>query len=457
MENDTIAAIATGNANAGISIIRVSGKDAIKIADKLTPNLDLVSCNAREMYLTLIDGGNVKDRALVVKFIAPKTFTGEDVVEFHLHGGQVLTTLMLKQIIKAGARLAAPGEFSKRAFMNGKMSLDGVEGTIDVINAQSEAEVTAGYNLYIGALKEKTEKLQSVLTDLLAEIEVSLDYPEEDIEYSTQNKILKATNDINAELEALIASFETGKVIKEGINVAIVGKPNVGKSSLLNAMLNYNRAIVTSIEGTTRDTLEETYSYKGVNVNLIDTAGIRESDNQIERIGIERSKASVNEANIILLVVDGSQKLSSQDREVFELVKNVQKPLIIAINKSDIESENQLSTKKEIESEFAGRKIFVISAQNDNGVSDIKEEIYNVVYGSQMSSNQLIITNLRHLEALSKANESIILAKNAISSVGLDCVALDLKAAWSALSQITGKEITEEVLDTIFSKFCLGK
>ena len=457
MENDTIAAIATGNANAGISIIRVSGKDAVSIANKLTPSLDLQNANAREMYLTLIDGGEVKDRALVVKFIAPKTFTGEDVVEFHLHGGQVLTTLMLKQIIKAGARLAQPGEFTKRAFLNGKMSLDGAEGTIDVINAQSEAEVTAGYNLYIGALKDKTEKLQSVITDLLAEIEVSLDYPEQDIEYMAEQKILKATNDINIQLENLIASFETGKVIKEGINVAIVGKPNVGKSSLLNAMLSYNRAIVTDIEGTTRDTLEESYSYKGINVNLIDTAGIRESDNQIEKIGIERSKDSVNSANIILLVIDGSQKLTEQDKDVFEIVKKSNKPVIVAINKSDIQSDNHVDNRNYIEQIFNSKKIFTISAQNDEGVSDIKEEIYNVVYASQMSSNQLVITNIRHLEALQKANVSIVTARDAIGVVGLDCVALDLKAAWSALSQITGKEITEEVLDSIFSKFCLGK
>lgn len=457
MENDTIAAIATGNANAGISIIRVSGKDAVNIASKLTPSLDLQNANAREMYLTLIDGGEVKDRALVVKFIAPKTFTGEDVVEFHLHGGQVLTTLMLKQIIKAGARLAQPGEFTKRAFLNGKMSLDGAEGTIDVINAQSEAEVTAGYNLYIGALKDKTEKLQTVITDLLAEIEVSLDYPEQDIEYMAEQKILKATNDINIQLENLISSFETGKVIKEGINVAIVGKPNVGKSSLLNAMLSYNRAIVTDIEGTTRDTLEESYSYKGINVNLIDTAGIRESDNQIEKIGIERSKDSVNSANIILLVIDGSQKLTEQDKDVFEIVKKSNKPIIVAINKSDIQSDNHLDNRTYIEQTFENKKIFTISAQNDEGVGDIKEEIYSVVYASQMSSNQLIITNIRHLEALQKANESIITARDAIGVVGLDCVALDLKAAWSALSQITGKEITEEVLDSIFSKFCLGK
>ena len=457
MGNDTIAAIATGNANAGISIIRISGKEAVSIASKLTPSLDLVNANEREMYLTLIDGGEVKDRALVVKFVAPRTFTGEDVVEFHLHGGQILTTLMLKQIIKAGARLAQPGEFTKRAFLNGKMSLDGAEGTIDVINAQSEAEVTAGYNLYIGALKDKTEQLQSVLTDLLAEIEVSLDYPEQDIEYMAEQKILKAANDINIQLEKLITSFETGKVIKEGINVAIVGKPNVGKSSLLNAMLSYNRAIVTDIEGTTRDTLEESYSYKGINVNLIDTAGIRESDNQIERIGIERSKDSVNSANIVLLVVDGSQKLTKQDKDVFKIVKSSGKPVIIALNKSDIVCANHIDNKNVLESTFEHKKIFTISAQNDEGVNDIKEEIYNVVYASQMNSNQLIITNIRHLEALQKANECVITARDAIGCVGLDCVALDLKAAWSALSQITGKEITEEVLDSIFSKFCLGK
>ena len=448
---DTIVALATGNTTAGISIIRVSGDNALNISKKLIEKDN--DFKPRYMYLCDITDGNIHDKCLVVYFKAPASFTGEDVVEFHLHGGLALTHAILNALINNGARLAEAGEFSKRAFLNGKTSLDALEGTVDLINAQSEAELKAGYNLLIGTLKDRTENIQSRLTDILAEIDVALDYPEEDIEYETtesiKNKITLVSNDISK----LINTNKTGSIISSGINVAIVGKPNVGKSSLLNGLLSYDRAIVTDIAGTTRDVLRESYVFDGVRVNLTDTAGIHESNDTVEKIGIERSIRAINEAHLILIVLDSSKALDAEDEQIINICAKESKPIIVAINKSDIK---QVDMNHSIKSKLPNAHIVETSAHDQIALNNLKKLIKSLCI-NDFDSNALFITNTRHLACLKSALDKLNEALENIDYVSLDCISVHLKDAWNNMGEITGKIITEEVLDTIFSKFCLGK
>lgn len=453
----TIVAIATGTVNAGISIIRLSGPKALSIANKLTPKLDLETIEPRKMYLTTITYEDVSDIGLIVYMQAPKTFTGEEVVEFHIHGGQVLANHIVTGLVENGATIAMPGEFSRRAFMNGKLSLDSAEGVIDMINANSKAEISAGYNLLSGSLKKTSDEIQAKLTDLIAEIEVALDYPEQDIEYATEEKLKDGVQEIQNKINTLISSYKTGQIIKNGINVAIVGKPNVGKSSLLNALLSYERAIVTEIAGTTRDTLEESYEYNSLRVNVVDTAGIRESEDSVERIGIERSKSSINQAHVVMLVIDSKFELDRLDNTIIELILKSSKPVIVVINKIDVSYSMANKLKEEIQTLIPECKIVMASTLNKVGIEEIKETIYSLAVENDFNQNALFITNTRHLQALKDASTSLNSAYNCIGTTSLDCVMLDIRDAWNFIALITGKSITEEVLDSIFSKFCLGK
>lgn len=452
----TIVAIATGVTTAGISIVRVSGNKAIEISNKCVKNVDLTKLPPRVMQLAKLDFGDVKDKGLIVKFVAPNSFTGEDVVEFHLHGSNALARLVVERLIDCGARLATPGEFSKRAFLNGKMSLEEAEGVVDLINSETKAQLNASYNLMVGKLKDEIDVLQSKLTDILAEIEVSIDYPEEDIEYTTKDNVKACLKSVQSSLQTLIANAGVGEKIKTGITASIVGKPNVGKSSLLNAMLNYDKAIVTEIEGTTRDIVEGCYEYKGIKFNLIDTAGIREGADKVEKIGIDKAKSTLAECDIIMCVLDGSTKLTKQDNEVINIIKQYKtKPVVVVFNKADAKGFN--AQKIDELSSFDNVQIISISAKDKTNISTLKQMLYDLSFSSGIDSNALYITNARQVECLKNSLVSIKQALQALDNASIDCISLDIKNAWNELGKITGKLVTEQVVDAIFSKFCLGK
>ena len=446
MENNkTICAISTPIGNGGISIVRMSGKNSRKILQCVT-DLKTKNMQARKMYLTKIKTQNFEEQALVVWFEEPLSYTGEDMVEIQCHGGIVIANGILNELLKHGAKLAEAGEFTKRAFVNGKMSLDSAEGVIDMINAQSEEAVKAGYNLLSGKLKERVDGIQKKLTDSLAKIEVALDYPEEDIDYSTTSEIKTEIEGAKQEIETLLATTNTGRLVKNGINVLILGKPNAGKSSLLNALVGYNRAIVTDIAGTTRDTIEDTYTYKNLSFNVIDTAGIREAESIVEKIGIERAEEFVKSSDIILVVLDGSKPVESEDEQILKMVKD--KIVLYVINKIDL--------PKKIDRTFD--QMIEVSAMRNERVSALKEDIYNLVIDKNMLTGGLLITNTRHASSLREACEFLKQAEKSLTgNVTLDLVSTDIKSAWLSLGKITGVTTNEEIIDTIFSKFCLGK
>lgn len=444
MNEKTIAAISTPVGVGGISIIRLSGKNALKIAKQvfLSPSKDMLL--PRFMTLGTLKTPEFSEKCLAVYFAAPNSYTGEDMVEFQCHGGEKITEGILLGLINKGASLAGPGEFTKRAFMNGKLSLDEAEGVIDVINAESEGEIRAGYNLMQGGLKEIVVSLQNDITNILAKIEVSLDYPEHDYEEEVKVEIEKIMHNIRSKVEELLASSASGTKIKSGVNVLILGSPNVGKSSLMNALLNYERAIVTNIKGTTRDLLKETYLYKGVKFVLTDTAGIRNSSG-VEQIGVNLAKKEISSADIILFVVDGSKPMSKEDKDIQKLL--IDKKYIYIVNKSD---------KKLHEECVKDSEAVLISAKNKTNIEALKELIYNEIFSNKIMSG-VVITNMRHVEILQQVKDNIAVVLEDLSAVSLDLLAMDIKSVWLGLGEITGESNNEEIIDRIFSSFCVGK
>lgn len=456
MENKTICAISTPLGNGGIAIVRMSGKDSLKILQKIT-DAKVSEFEPRKLYLCKIKTENFNDKALLVYFKNPNSFTGEDMVEIQCHGGIVISKGILNTLIKNGATLAQAGEFTKRAFINGKVSLDEAEGVIDMINAESEQAVKAGYNLLSGKLFDEIKILKDSLTDCIAEIDVSMDYPEEDIEYIAQNKVAKVVKKTIEKTKQLLSTAKTGKQVKNGIDVAIIGKPNVGKSSLLNALIGYDRAIVTNIAGTTRDTVEESYQFNGISFNLIDTAGIHESQNIVEKIGIQKAEEVLKAVDIILVVLDSSIGLSKDDKYILSLTQNYK--TIYALNKTDLDICKTVKSEieKQIKSSF-DKQIVEISALKMNNIQLLKQKLFDMVVDKNILSNQLLITSTRHEEALINALDSLEKASQSLqNNLSLDLVCLDLKDAWTSLGEITGETSSEEIVDRIFAKFCLGK
>ena len=446
MQEDTIVALATPLGNAGISVVRLSGKDSLKIATSFFASKKLLNNTIvpRMMYLGDIKTPNLNEKCLMVYFKNPQSYTGEDVVEFQCHGGTYICNQIIDLCLNNGARLAEPGEFTKRAFVNGKVSLDEAEGVVDLINASTASEVKASYDLVNGALFKTVKKLQTELTNILAEIEVNLDYPEHDIEYQTEKQLEQKLISIKQILTNLANTENQGRIIKEGINVAILGKPNVGKSSLLNALLQFDRAIVTDIAGTTRDTLQESFIYKDTKINVTDTAGLHESDDVVEKIGIQKALDQINQADLIVLLLDGSKELSSEDKKNLELVKD--KKVIIVVNKTDLPQKLNLDLPT-----------LSISALNNKGIEELKQKILDSVLEKDFVKNDIVLTNKRHLIAVKQALELVNNALENIYLVSLDCTALDVKQAWIKLGEITGETTDEDIIDAIFSKFCLGK
>jgi len=450
MIEDTIIAQATPVGKSGISVIRLSGKNSLAIAkqvfscpkfkDEIIPNY---------MYLGQIDLGTLKDKGFCVYFKQPHSFTGEDVVEFQCHGGIIVADKIINMCLSKGARLAMPGEFSKRAFLNGKMSLDQAEGVVDTINAQSESQLKASNDLTNGFLFKTVKASQDKLTDIISEIEVNLDYPEHDIEYETKENIKEKLQEILNQIDNLLATENKGRLIKSGINVVIIGKTNAGKSSLLNALLNYEQAIVSDIAGTTRDIVTGSIDYKGFVFNFYDTAGIRQTDDTIENLGIERAKKTIDTADIILLVIDCTLPLTNQDKENLNLIKG--KKSILVLNKCDLPSKVDVKL-------LEGLEILKTSAKQRINTEELKQKIYDLVLKNEInSSNSIVLTNTRHVLVLKEAKQLLTQTLNSILDLPLDCTALDVRTIWEKLGEITGQTATEVVIDKIFSKFCLGK
>ncbi|MDY5676412.1 MAG: tRNA uridine-5-carboxymethylaminomethyl(34) synthesis GTPase MnmE [Eubacteriales bacterium] len=452
MENldKNIVAISTPIGNGGISIIRMSGKSVAEIADKVFfAHTKVSEFEPRKLYLGTFKYEDICDKCMCVYFKAPFSYTGEDLIEFQCHGGMTLTNKIFECLCKVGCVPAGKGEFSKLAFINGKISLDEAEGVIDMINAESESELRAGYNLIQGDLKSKVEVMQNSLTELLAKIEVTLDYPEEDLESETYLSIENSLKDIKSDVSKLLSTADFGRAIKEGTKILIYGRTNAGKSSLLNSLLQYNRAIVTDIQGTTRDTIEETFLYKGFKFVLIDTAGIRTSDNVVEKIGIERSRMMLKSADIVLFVIDGSKPLDDED---FDIVKSLSdKNTILCVNKSDIGTVADVG-------KLGFKNIINISCENGQNIDALKEKLYAFVTNKNVNNNSTIITNSRHILALKNTLKNLDTALDAIAQkIDLSLISIDIKNAWLSLGDITGNSDNEKIIDDIFSKFCVGK
>ena len=446
--NDTIVAISTGSSSGAISIVRMSGENAVSIADKIfvTPNNSLPSeFVPRMLNLGKITTKSFHEQAMCVVFKGPKSYTGEDMVEFQCHGGTQIANGVMRECISHGARVATNGEFTKRAFMNGKMSLASAEGMMDMINAESDAEIRAGFNLLNGTLSKLAHSSQNELTDILSEIEVSFDYPEETIEYITKAKVKERLKLLAEEIEKVIATSEVGKIIKSGINTLIVGRPNVGKSSLLNFLLGRERAIVTDIEGTTRDTIEDSFMLEDIKINLIDTAGIRNTEDKVEKIGVDKAKSLINQADIVLFLIDSSRPYSKEDEEIYNSIQGTK--YIVLKTKSDLESVVNKTFEGEIE----------ISTTSGDGFNELKTRMLELTKISNIPSDSLIITNERHKDALVRAKESLFRAIENINEDTLDLVSIDIKQAYIDIGEITGNTTSEEIIDSIFKKFCLGK
>ena len=442
-----ITAISTPLGKGAISIVRMSGKGCLDVAKKVftSKSLSYDKIQPRMLYLGYFSfPDKTKEYCMMVYFKSPYSYTGEDIVEFQIHGGTILSQKVLQTLIDNGATMAEPGEFTKWAFENGKISLDEAESIIGEINAESESELKASLNLAEGKLKGKIKQLQNNLTESLAQIEATLDYPEEDFEKSAKESIFNNLKNIELQINEFIKDSQNARFIKSGINIAIVGSPNVGKSSLLNALIGEDRAIVTDIAGTTRDVLTESISYKGIRFNFIDTAGIRESDDKVEKIGIEKSKNTIKNADVVLFILDGSRKLNEYDKEIISILKNY-KNVITLVNKSDIK--RQLDHQEnEIE----------ISALKENKIEDVKEKIYQLVINEEIDYNKMIIINERQIEIL-KECKKILNELNNAKFQSMDIIAMLIKSLWNTLGKITGESENERIIDLIFSKFCLGK
>lgn len=448
LSNDTIVAISTGTGSGAISIVRMSGENAINIADKIFKSYsnDLPSTFVpRMLTLGTVSASTFSEQAFCVVFKSPKSYTGENMIEFQCHGGTQVASGILRECISHGARLATNGEFSKRAFLNGKLTLSEAEGIMDMINAESDAEVRAGFSLLSGKLSGLAEKTQKELTDILAEVEVSFDYPEETIEYITKKNVKERLLELIDEISKTTATRKVGKFLKSGVNVLILGKPNVGKSSLLNDLIESERAIVTDIAGTTRDIIEETILLGDVKINLIDTAGIQETSDKVEKIGIDKAKSLIPSADIILFLVDSSKPYSSDDELIYKEIANTN--FLVVKTKSDLETKCEKHFENEIN----------ISMISGKGVHELKNRILKMVDASNIDASKIIITNERHFDALCRTLESLKRAYENISEFTLDLVSVDIKQAYSEIGEITGNTASEDIIDAIFKKFCLGK
>ena len=459
---ETIAAISTAMGNGGIGIVRMSGKESFKILEKIFKNnkgkkLEIDKIKGYTIqYGTIIDSNtNEKiDEVLVSFFKNPKSYTREDMCEINSHGGMVVEKQILEQCLKNGAILAEPGEFTKRAFLNGRIDLSQAESIMDLINSKTEKESKASINQLQGDLSNRINEIRHDLLDIMADIEASIDYPEYDIEEVTNSKALGVLENTKNKLENLKDTFKSGKILKEGIKTAIIGRPNAGKSSLLNKILKEERAIVSEIEGTTRDTIEEFITIKGIPLKIIDTAGIRKTSDKIEEIGVKKALEIAKDAELVLVILDNSKDLTEEDREILKLAES--KNSIILLNKVDLK-ENNLENSEELNR--LNKKIIKISAKNGNGIEELYNEIENMFQIKNLETDgEVIITNIRHKNQIEYAINNINEAINAVkNNLPIDIISISIKQTLEDLGKITGENVSEDIINEIFSKFCLGK
>lgn len=456
MTNDqTIVALATAAGTGAIGVIRLSGPEAIIIANSVFKGKDLTKQASHTIHFgAILDGDVVLDEVLVSLFVAPRSYTRENVVEISCHGSAYIIESIVKLLIKNGARSAKAGEFTLRAFLNGQLDLSQAEAVADLIASNSRASQQVALNQLRGGFSSQLQQLRGQLVQFASLIELELDFAEEDVEFANRDQLKKLILEINAVIGGLIRSFELGNAIKQGVNTVIAGRPNAGKSTLLNALLNEERAIVSHIPGTTRDTIEEVLNINGINFRLIDTAGIREATDAIEQIGVERTMEKISQSALLIYVYDASVITGKELNQDIESLQNPGINMLLVPNKIDLL--NGASTVIDFPS-YGFSDIISISAKEKLHIDALKNKIYNAAIKSQLTGDETLVTNIRHLEALQKTEEALIRVLNGMENVTSDFLAMDIKQALHYLGEITGVVTTDDLLENIFSKFCIGK
>ena len=453
----TIVAISTAPGIGGIGIIRMSGEDTFKILDKVfvpkkKENIDQIKGYTIKYGNIVDENGKIIDEVLVSYFKAPKSYTAENMCEINSHGGTVIMNKILDICLKNGAEVAEAGEFTKRAFLNGRLDLSQAEAVIDIINAKTDKEAKVSLEQLEGNLSNKISNIRRKIISIMADIEATIDYPEYDLEEVTNSKISNILDEVDIELESLEKSFYNGKIIREGIKTAIIGRPNAGKSSLLNVILNEERAIVTDIEGTTRDTIEEYISIEGVPIKIIDTAGIRNANDEVEKIGVNKAIEIAEKSDIVIAIFDITRKFNEEDIKILNLVK--EKNAIIVLNKIDLNNDIKIKEIEEI-----GKPIVRISTKTQEGIENLYKEITKIFKLNEIASDgELIVSNNRHKKLILNARENLKKSKETIENhMPIDIISSFMKEILEELGKITGETVTENVIQEIFSKFCLGK
>ncbi len=458
-QEETIAAIATPPGSGGLGKVRISGEKALEIADRVFKSpagKKLTKAEGYTIHYGYIENesGEKIDEVLALVLRAPKSFTGENSVEFDCHGGMMPLNGVLEAVLNQGARMAEPGEFSRRAFLHGRIDLAQAEAIVDLINSQTEKGRELALQQLEGQLSQRIKELREKMVQLLAQLEATCDFPEDEIPGFTSENLQERINMLVDALEELIASSKQGQIYQEGLETVIAGKPNVGKSSLLNTLLEEERAIVTEIPGTTRDVISELVNLEGIPLKITDTAGIRSTNDRVEKIGVERSEKYLRRADLVLLMLDVSQGITEADRNIYKQVKD--KPLIILVNKTDLPEDLK---EEEVENNFPGVPVVFISVEAQKGLKNLKDVIVEQIFsGKAQGGHDYIVTNLRHKRALEKANKNLKQMLDSLQQgIPEDMLAIDLREALNQLGRITGETVTEDIIDRIFSDFCVGK
>ncbi|MEI3611107.1 tRNA uridine-5-carboxymethylaminomethyl(34) synthesis GTPase MnmE [Pseudogracilibacillus sp. SO30301A] len=458
MEIDTIAAISTPVGEGAISIVRLSGQDAIKIVKQLFKGKDLQYVDSHTLHYGKIidpDTEEVADEVIVSVMRAPKTFTCEEVVEINCHGGLMAVNRILELVLDRGARLAEPGEFTKRAFLNGRIDLSQAEAVMDVIQSKTSQAMNVALNQLDGKLSRLITELRQELIETIAHVEVNIDYPEyDDVEEMSHDLMKEKTKYVHGEIERLLQVAKQGKILREGIKTAIIGRPNVGKSSLMNSLVQEERAIVTDVPGTTRDVIEEYVNVRGIPLKLIDTAGIRETKDIVEKIGVERSHKILQEADLVLFMLNYNEEITEDDRKIFELLTDMN--YIVIINKTDLPKKINMDEIKELANEHS---VISMALINDKGIDDLESSLSKLFFSKNIQTDDITyVSNIRHIHLLKQSKQALEDAMKALElDMPLDIIQIDVTRTWEFLGEIVGDTASESLIDQLFSQFCLGK